>query len=75
MATETIAIVGCGDAKRDIGENETIPLKKLYTSNYFQLKHYFAEELCDRIVSLPMHPRLAEEKIHYVCDLIEGYYG
>jgi dTDP-4-amino-4,6-dideoxygalactose transaminase len=35
----------------------------------------FAEELCDRIVSLPMHPRLSEEKIHYVCDLIEGYYG
>jgi len=35
----------------------------------------FAEELCDRIVSLPMHPRLSEEKIHYVCDLIEGYYS
>jgi dTDP-4-amino-4,6-dideoxygalactose transaminase len=39
-----------------------------------ETKVEFAEELCDRIVSLPMHPRLAEEKIHYVCDLIEEYY-
>jgi len=35
----------------------------------------FAERLCDRIVSLPMHPRITEEEIDYVCDLIEGYYG
>lgn len=35
----------------------------------------FVESLCDRIVSLPMHPRITEEEVGYVCDLIEGYYG
>ncbi|MDZ7687770.1 MAG: DegT/DnrJ/EryC1/StrS family aminotransferase [Halobacteriales archaeon] len=35
----------------------------------------FAEELCDRIVSLPMHPRITEGEIDYVCDLIERYYS
>lgn len=34
----------------------------------------FTEQLYDRIVSLPMHPRLAEEEVHRVCDLIEEYY-
>jgi len=34
----------------------------------------FTEELCDRIVSLPMHPRLTEEEVEYVCDRIEEYY-
>ncbi|MFD1685879.1 DegT/DnrJ/EryC1/StrS family aminotransferase [Halobellus litoreus] len=33
-----------------------------------------AEELCDSIVSLPMHPRLSEEEVEYVCDLIAEYY-
>lgn len=31
-----------------------------------------AEHLCERIVSLPMHPRLAVEEIDYVCNMIEG---
>ncbi|WP_177167451.1 DegT/DnrJ/EryC1/StrS family aminotransferase [Halopenitus malekzadehii] len=34
----------------------------------------FAEELCDRIVSLPMHPRITDEEVEYVCDRIEAYY-
>lgn len=34
----------------------------------------FVERLCDSIVSLPMHPRLPEDQVHTVCDLIEGYY-
>ena len=34
----------------------------------------FAENLADRIVSLPMHPRISEAELHYVCELIEGYY-
>jgi dTDP-4-amino-4,6-dideoxygalactose transaminase len=33
-----------------------------------------AEDVCDSIVSLPMHPRRTEEEVNYVCDLIEGYY-
>jgi dTDP-4-amino-4,6-dideoxygalactose transaminase len=32
------------------------------------------ESLCDRIVSLPMHPRLTTEEISYVCKTIEDYY-
>jgi dTDP-4-amino-4,6-dideoxygalactose transaminase len=34
----------------------------------------FAERLCDRILSLPMHPRITDEELDYVCDLIERYY-
>jgi len=32
------------------------------------------ERLCDRIVSLPMHPRITDEEIDYVCETIERYY-
>lgn len=32
------------------------------------------ERLCDRIVSLPMHPRITDEEIDYVCGAIEDYY-
>ena len=32
------------------------------------------ERLRDRILSLPMHPRLSEEEVERVCDLIEEYY-
>lgn len=35
----------------------------------------FPETLAERILSLPMHPRLSEEEVHVVCDRIEGYYG
>jgi dTDP-4-amino-4,6-dideoxygalactose transaminase len=35
----------------------------------------FAEQLSERIVSLPMHPRISEAEIDYVCELIEGYYA
>jgi dTDP-4-amino-4,6-dideoxygalactose transaminase len=35
----------------------------------------FVERLCDRILSLPMHPRLDEDEVHHVCDLIEEYYS
>jgi len=34
----------------------------------------FAEALCDRIVSLPMHPRITEKEVDYVCDRIDEYY-
>jgi dTDP-4-amino-4,6-dideoxygalactose transaminase len=34
----------------------------------------FVEQLCDNIVSLPIHPRITEEEISYVCELIEEYY-
>jgi len=32
------------------------------------------EQLVDRIVSLPMHPRITEEEIDYVCNAIKEYY-
>ncbi len=34
-----------------------------------------AERITDRIVSLPMHPRISEDEIDKVCALIEGYYN
>lgn len=45
--SRTIAIVGCGNQKRDLDDGELIPLTELYTSNYFLLKRGFAEEFCD----------------------------
>jgi dTDP-4-amino-4,6-dideoxygalactose transaminase len=33
-----------------------------------------AEALCDRIVSLPMHPRLEDREVEYVCDQVRAYY-
>ncbi len=32
-----------------------------------------AEDLCARTVSLPMHPRLSDEEIAHVCDVVEAY--
>ncbi|WP_232702138.1 DegT/DnrJ/EryC1/StrS family aminotransferase [Halobacterium wangiae] len=32
------------------------------------------EDLADHILSLPMHPRISEKEIEYVCDTIEEYY-
>jgi len=34
----------------------------------------YAEQVTDRIVSLPMHPRISEEEIDKVCNLIKEYY-
>lgn len=34
----------------------------------------FTETLYDRILSLPMHPRMSEAEIDRVCELIEEYY-
>lgn len=33
-----------------------------------------AERLVDRVVSLPMHPRLEDAEIDAVCDAVEAYY-
>ncbi|MGQ4556077.1 aminotransferase class I/II-fold pyridoxal phosphate-dependent enzyme [Halobellus sp. GM3] len=33
------------------------------------------ERLCDRILSLPMHPRITDEEIDHVCESIAAYYG
>jgi dTDP-4-amino-4,6-dideoxygalactose transaminase len=34
-----------------------------------------ASDLLDRLVSLPMHPRLTDEEIEYVGETIRGYYA
>jgi hypothetical protein len=51
--TDSIAIVGCGSAKRD----EAVPAKALYTSTYFGLKRAYAIQHCDdwRILSAKHH--------------------
>jgi len=35
----------------------------------------FAEQLSKEIVSLPMHPRITEAEVDYVCELIQEYYA
>lgn len=45
--TPRIALVGCGSAKQDLDDGETVPAKDLYTSPYFSLKREYAEECCD----------------------------
>jgi len=35
----------------------------------------FAEQLSERIVSLPIHPRITEAEVDYVCELIQEYYA
>jgi hypothetical protein len=48
VATPRIALVGCGSAKIDLEDDETVPAKDLYDSNYFALKRELAEECCDK---------------------------
>ena len=45
---DTIAVIGCGNAKRD----EASKARDLYTSNYFSLKLEYAEHFADRVVIL-----------------------
>lgn len=49
--SQRIALVGCGNAKISPDDDEwvgkTIPLKDLYSSNYFGLKRDYSEQLCD----------------------------
>ena len=46
--TQTVAVIGCGNAKRD----EPSKARDLYTSNYFGLKLEYAEHFADRVVIL-----------------------
>jgi len=46
--SETLAVLGCGSAKRD----ESAPVRDLYTSNYFALKREYAEHFADRLIVL-----------------------
>lgn len=47
-ASQTLAVIGCGNAKRD----EASKARDLYTSNYFALKLEYAEHFADRVVIL-----------------------
>ena len=47
-ASQTLAVIGCGNAKRD----EASTARDLYTSNYFGLKLEYAEHFADRVVIL-----------------------
>lgn len=33
-----------------------------------------AERLCERVLSLPMHPNITEAEIEHVCDAVEAHY-
>ncbi len=33
------------------------------------------EDLCRRVLSLPMHTELSEEELHYICDTVKGYFA
>jgi len=68
VATPRIAIVGCGSAKQDLDDGETVPAKNLYTSNYFQLKREYAETCCDEWFILS-----AEHGLIHPDDEIEAY--
>lgn len=46
--TETWAVIGCGNAKKD----EPTEAAELYTSNYFQLKREYADHFADRTIIL-----------------------
>lgn len=46
--TPRYALVGCGSAKVDLEDGETVPAKDLYDSTYFDLKWEYVEECCDR---------------------------
>jgi len=46
--TETLAVIGCGNAKRD----EPSKVRDLYTSNYFALKREYADHFADRLIVL-----------------------
>jgi len=48
-----IGIVGCGSSKIELDDDETVPAKDLYDSNYFNLKQQYCETCCDdwRILS------------------------
>jgi hypothetical protein len=48
VATPRIALVGCGSAKVDVEDGDTVPAKALYDSNYFRLKREYAETCCDK---------------------------
>ena len=48
MSDLTLAVVGCGSAKRDA----PTAVRDLYTSNYFALKREYAEHFADRLIVL-----------------------
>jgi len=35
----------------------------------------YTEQMTKRFLMLPLHPNLTDEQVHYVCDLIERFYG
>ena len=46
--TIRLVLVGCGAAKQDLDEGETVPAADLYTSSYAALKRGYAEAYGDR---------------------------
>lgn len=57
--SDRIAIVGCGQQKLDLDE-PTVPIARLYTSNYFELKRKYAKTCCDRYYILSAKHGLAD---------------
>ncbi len=80
-----IAPPGQRDALRDYLSSKNIPSMVYYPVPMHLQKAYIdcgyregdfpvSEELCKRVLSLPMHTELAEEQLEYICHAITDYF-
>lgn len=56
---DAIAIVGCGKQKLDLEGKGAVPIARLYTSTYYELKRDYAKVCCDRYYVLSAKHGLA----------------
>jgi len=48
--------------------------QKAYIDDRYPEGHFpITEELCERVVSLPMHTELSQEQLEYICNHVLGY--
>ncbi len=48
--------------------------QKAYIDNRYPEGHFpITEELCERVLSLPMHTELSQEQLEYICNHVLGY--
>jgi dTDP-4-amino-4,6-dideoxygalactose transaminase len=45
-----------------------------WTYRYGEIKLPFSEQLCEEVISLPMHPYLTDEQVNYVIKTIQKFY-
>ena len=48
--------------------------QKAYIDDRYPVGHFLiTENLCERVLSLPMHTELSQEQLEYICDHVLGY--